>query len=112
MAEVFDAKSPDICTTCTTVTYPPQGFCHNCLSENTKPISLPLSGKLMAKSLLHHSFEPAMQSYLPLNFVSVALSGGTVVFALTEESELQVGDIVSLDVQPWPFGNLLTARSA
>jgi len=111
MTEVFNAKIPSICTDCNAVTYPPQGFCHSCLSENTEPIPLPLSGKVMAVSQIHHSFEVDIQPHLPLSLTSVALTSDTVVFGLTKENELQTGDKVSLDVQSWPFGNLLTARS-
>lgn len=105
-------SNPEKCVDCHTLTYPPQGFCHSCLSENTAPIEMPASGWIMAVSRLHHSFEEEIKPLLPLSIVAVDMGSGCVVFALTGETTLEAGAAVKLDRRTWAIGNLLTAVRA
>ena len=104
----FQTSNPEKCDDCHVLTYPPQGFCRSCLSENTAPIKLPASGHVMAATRLHHSFEEEIKSLLPLSIAAVDMGTGCVVFALTAENMLEAGTAVSLDHHIWAIGNLLT----
>lgn len=99
---------PECCSVCSAITYPPQGFCKNCLSEEAAPIELPATGTLLANSTLHHSFEQSVIAHLPLNLCAVELAGGPVVFVLSKTSEGNAGSVVSIDMGRWPFGDRLT----
>lgn len=102
-------SNPEKCVDCHILTYPSQGFCHSCLSENTVPIELPASGRVMAITRLHHSFEEEIKPLLPLSIATVDIGAGCVVFVLTAEKTLDAGTAVNLDHRTWPIGNLLTA---
>lgn len=101
---------PDVCGECGAHTYPSQGFCRNCLSENLTAIPTPFEGKLLAATILRHSFDEAISAHLPLTLCSLETAGGAVIFALSQEKNLKQGEMVSVDVETWPFGERLTAK--
>ena len=99
---------PFKCADCQTVTYPDQGFCHSCLSENGAAMTLPIAGKILATSLLHHSLEEDVQAHLPLMLTSVEIDGGVAVFAIASH-DIVAEDTVILQEKNMGFGTLLTA---
>ncbi len=107
MSEI-EVALPEYCSACSAITYPNQGFCRICLSEEVAPSELPATGTLLAKSTLHHSFEQNVIAHLPLNLCAVELAGGPVVFVLSRTQEGKVGSSVSIDMDRWPFGDRLT----
>ena len=71
-------------------------------------VEVPFTARVMASSQLHYSLDEAFQVSLPLTLVSLEVSQGVVVFALTKE-DVKAGDTMSVQPQNHVFGNLLTA---
>ncbi len=109
MHKNFSLHLPQVCADCAGVTYPPQGFCHKCLSEGCTPMALPMEGVIFAKSVLHYSLEEQIKPYLPVKFASVKIEGGAVIFAIEGDDGLELGQIVLITEQDHEFGTLLTA---
>ncbi len=107
--KTVNTPCPEECSDCCALTYPPQGFCRRCLSENMTPVNLPASGNIMAVTQIQHSFEDEIKPILPLTVASVDMGTGCVVFTLATDDSIQAGAAVSVDRRIWPFGNLLTA---
>lgn len=105
-------KLPETCRDCGRLTYPTQGFCAHCLSENVTAISVPFYGTVLAQTTLHHSFNPAISNQLPLTLCSIEIQAGVVVFTLAQEAGLRAGGRVLVDEGTWPFGKRLTAKRA
>lgn len=70
-----------VCQHCATVQYPPREACHRCLSDQLVWTLQSGHGELLAKTVLHHSFEPYFLERLPWTIGMVKLDAGPTVIA-------------------------------
>jgi uncharacterized OB-fold protein len=70
-----------VCRRCATVQYPPREACHRCLSDELVWTLQSGDGELLARTVLHHSFEPYFLERLPWTIGMVKLDSGPTVIA-------------------------------
>lgn len=70
-----------VCQHCTTVQYPPREACHRCLSDQLVWTLQSGEGELLARTVLHHSFEPYFLERLPWTIGMIKLDAGPTVIA-------------------------------
>ena len=70
-----------VCQRCATVQYPPREACHRCLSDQLVWTLQPGDGELLARTVLHHSFEPYFIERLPWTIGMIKLDAGPTVVA-------------------------------
>ena len=92
------AMALQYCDGCGSVLYPPRELCPACLSGNISWRPSDGRGKVLAVSLLAHSFDPALRAHLPRLIVSVQLNEGPVVIAYAVDGNLGPGAKVYLVV--------------
>ncbi len=109
MNNALTTHVPVKCADCGAATYPAQGFCSTCLSENVQAVSFPFKGTVKAISTLRYSLEEAIKPHLPLTLAAVHVSSGTVVFAFVEASTFEAGTGVVLVEKDIGFGPRLVA---
>ncbi len=68
-----------LCQQCGAVQYPAREACHQCLSDQLVWTPQTGEGELLAKTVLHHSFEPYFQERLPWTIGMVKLDAGPSV---------------------------------
>ena len=68
-----------VCQRCATVQYPPREACHRCLSDQLVWTPQSGDGELVARTILHHSFEPYFVERLPWPIGIVKLDSGPTV---------------------------------
>jgi uncharacterized OB-fold protein len=70
-----------VCQHCSTVQYPAREACHRCLSDQLVWTPQSGEGELLARTVLHHSFEPYFRERLPWIIGLVKLDAGPTVIA-------------------------------
>jgi len=82
------------CSACGTAQYPPREFCAACLSDClTWDTAEALPGRVLARTILHHSNEEAMRARLPLTVGLVQFDAGPVAVCLLSTTA-EPGDVV------------------
>ncbi|HTW70427.1 MAG TPA: zinc ribbon domain-containing protein [Acetobacteraceae bacterium] len=77
------------CADCGRAQYPPREVCGTCLSEMLHWDSADfLPGRVLARTVLHHSNEPAMRPHLPLTIGLVQFDAGPVAVCLLADTIL------------------------
>ena len=67
------------CTACGAFQYPPREVCATCLSDRLDgDPSADTHGEVLARTLLHHSFEPRFRAQLPIAVGLVRFDAGPV----------------------------------
>lgn len=68
------------CQACNAVQYPPRETCSRCLSDQLAwDVAATISGRLLARTTLHHSNIPRFRPCLPLQIGLAQLDAGPVV---------------------------------
>jgi len=68
------------CGSCGTVQYPPRELCVVCLADTLEwRVTDTEPGEVLARTVLHHSHEPAFNAMLPLRVGLVRLDAGPTV---------------------------------
>ncbi|HET8996825.1 MAG TPA: OB-fold domain-containing protein, partial [Acetobacteraceae bacterium] len=71
---------------CGHVQYPPRACCESCLSDSiVAETTESAAGTLLARTVLHHSQEPAFRPQLPLGLGLVQLDAGPIVLCFMPE---------------------------
>ena len=82
------------CAVCRVAQYPPREICVACLSDRLEWEVLPrFPGTVIARTILHHSFEPRFRPRLPLAVGLVQLDAGPVAVCFLA-AEACTGDCV------------------
>jgi uncharacterized OB-fold protein len=82
------------CTVCDAVQYPPREVCAACLGDALEWRIAPFAqGAVLARTVLHHSFDASFRDALPLNVGLVRIEGGPVAVAFLAAG-CQGGDAV------------------
>lgn len=97
------------CDACGAVFYPPREICPGCLSGEVSWRPCDNAGKILAASILSHSFDADIAAKLPLSIVSVKLNAGPVVIAYAGSQDFDPGDKVCLTVEDAAGGPALVA---
>jgi uncharacterized OB-fold protein len=72
------------CEACGAGQYPPSELCHACLSDRLGwSVAAVAQGELLARAVMHHSFEPATK--LPRPVALVRLQGGVTAVCFVAE---------------------------
>jgi uncharacterized OB-fold protein len=72
------------CGACGAAQYPPAELCHACLSDRLCwSVAAAAPGELLARAVMHHSFEPATELPRPVGLVRLQ-GGGTAVCFVAE----------------------------
>lgn len=88
------------CLACGDARYPSREICGACLSDRLEWRSADsLPGRVVARTILHHSNEPRFQSRLPLTLGLVQFDAGPVAVCFLAESSLP-GDAVRVRQNP------------
>ena len=98
------------CAACGRMQYPPRAFCGACLSDRIAAETVATAtGTLLARTVLHHSQEPAFRPDLPLGLGLVQLEAGPIVLCFVPQSHA-IGARLTLRATPGADGRaLLTA---
>ncbi|HUN44539.1 MAG TPA: zinc ribbon domain-containing protein [Acetobacteraceae bacterium] len=84
------------CADCGRAQYPPREVCGTCLSERLNwDCGDSLPGHVLARTVLHHSNEPAMRARLPLTIGLVQFDAGPVAVCLLADT-IVPGDAVRI----------------
>jgi len=78
-----------VCRQCATVQYPPREACHRCLSDQLVWTLQSGEGELLARTVLHHSFERYFLERLPWPIGMIKLDAGPTVIAHLPTRALQ-----------------------
>lgn len=70
-----------VCQHCSAVQYPARAACHECLSDQLVWTQQSGEGELLARTVLHHSFEPYFRERLPWTIGMIKLDAGPTVIA-------------------------------
>jgi len=98
------------CAACGAAQYPPREICVACLSDTLAwETTDSLPGRVLARTVLHHSNEPRFRPRLPLAIGLVQLDAGPVAVCFLGERE--PGDTVSVRACDDETGNPLLEAS-
>lgn len=86
------------CADCGTAQYPPREMCAACLSDRLAwDTADSLSGKVLARTTLHHSHDPRFRPRLPLTIGLVRFAAGPVAVCWLVGSATP-GDVVQIRI--------------
>ena len=83
-----------VCARCHVVQYPPQEFCHHCLSSALLWEQVNALGKVLSWTISHASTNRFFKDKLPLRVGMVKLDCGPVLIAYLAAASLQTGSRV------------------